>query len=141
MYNEVVEHLFTQCGDMPVKDFSSWRSLATYITLSASQKRLGPQAALKTRMVRFQKWMMGHLSTVPEFVVLAVAQASLCDHNAFFRKRMLVTLAQFAGKFLDNPDDVSTCRTRSSVVSLYTFTAHRYLTRLLLLNFSAATAL
>jgi hypothetical protein len=133
VYSEVVEHLFTECRDKPVTDFTSWRALTTYITLSAGKEILSPQSALKQRMMRFQKWMLGHLSDVPEFVVLAVVQASLCDRNAFFRKRMLVTLSQFAGKFLDNLDDVNTVGARSNVVSLYTFTAHRYLARLLLL--------
>lgn len=125
MFGEVMSHL-NECSHQPPEEFTSWRALATYITLLASRARIPPQGQMKTLLLKMHRWMRVNSSRVPESVMLALAQATLCDRNLLLANRAAFTLRVCGIEFLKDAENILTCRTRNNKISLYTFTAHRY---------------
>lgn len=125
IYGEVCSHL-KECFQNPLKTFTSWRALATYMTVLASRRKSPGRNHMQPFFLKIHKLIDIHASRVPESMLLALAQASLCDSNTFLQQRAMFSLATCAARFLDNPENVTTYRTRNNRISLYTFTAHRY---------------
>ena len=124
MFGEVASHL-KECSHKPLHEFTSWQALSTYITLLASRKTIPPQSQMQSLLLKIHKWIDVNSSRIPEVVVLSLAQATLCDRNLFLANRAAFSLRFCAVRFLKDPGNHSTCRTRNNRISMYTFTAHR----------------